>query len=71
MTAGAGCPTCAWSTGPNGLPQLTPGEQDQEDEVHLKPEAPTAGERAAFRLLPLVLIGVAVLAGVILYSVFT
>jgi len=28
-------------------------------------------ERAAFRLLPLIWIGVAVLAGVILYAVFT
>jgi hypothetical protein len=37
----------------------------------VKHEAPTPGERAAFRLLPLVWIGVAILAGVILYSVFS
>jgi hypothetical protein len=37
----------------------------------VRPEAPTAGERAAFRLLPLIWIGVAVLAGVILYAVLT
>jgi hypothetical protein len=42
------------------------GEQD-----FVKPEIPTPGERAAFRLLPLVWIGVAILAGVILYAVFT
>ena len=41
------------------------------DEEYVEPEAPTRGERAAFRLLPLVWIGVAVLAGVILYAVFT
>jgi hypothetical protein len=37
----------------------------------VKPEIPTRGERAAFRLLPLIWIGVAALAGVILYAVFT
>ena len=37
----------------------------------MKPEIPTPAERAAFRLLPLVWIGVAVLAGIILYTVFT
>jgi hypothetical protein len=37
----------------------------------LKPELPTPGERAAFRLFPLVWIGVAILAGIILYAVFT
>ena len=37
----------------------------------MKLENPTPGERAAFRLLPLIWIGVAVLAGVILYAVFT
>jgi hypothetical protein len=37
----------------------------------VKPELPTSGERAAFRLLPLVWIGVAILAGVILFAVFT
>jgi hypothetical protein len=37
----------------------------------MKTELPTRAERAAFRLLPLVWVGVAVLAGVILYSVFT
>jgi len=48
------------------LPQPRP-----EDEKPVKTEVPTPGERAAFRLLPLVWIGVAVLAGVILYAVFT
>jgi hypothetical protein len=42
------------------------GEQDV-----VKTEIPTPGERLAFRLLPLVWIGVAILAGVILYDVFT
>jgi hypothetical protein len=42
------------------------GEQD-----FVKPEIPTSGERTAFRLLPLVWIGVVILAGVILYAVFT
>jgi hypothetical protein len=42
------------------------GEQD-----FVRPETPTPGERLAFRLLPLVWIGVAILAGVILYAVFT
>ena len=37
----------------------------------MEPELPTPGERAAFRLLPLVWIGVVILAGVILYAVFT
>jgi hypothetical protein len=32
---------------------------------------PTPAERRAFRLLPLIWIGVAILAGVILYAVFT
>jgi hypothetical protein len=48
------------------LTELSPGEHDS-----VKPEAPTPGERAAFRLLPLIWIGVAILAGVILYSVFS
>jgi hypothetical protein len=42
------------------------GEQD-----FVEPEMPTRGERAAFRLLPLVWIGVAIVAGGILYAVFT
>jgi hypothetical protein len=42
------------------------GEQDV-----VKTEIPTPGERLAFRLLPLVWIGVAILAGVIIYAVFT
>jgi hypothetical protein len=37
----------------------------------VQPELPTPAERAAFRLLPLVWIGVAILSGVILYAVFT
>jgi len=45
-----------------------PPTQDQDS---FKPELPTPGERAAFRLLPLVWIGVAILAGVILYAVLT
>jgi hypothetical protein len=66
MTAGEGCPTSGWSTAHDGLSGPPTGEQDS-----LKPEIPTPGERAAFRLLPLVWIGVAILAGVILYAVFT
>ena len=66
MTAGAGCPTSAWSTGHDASSKPPTGEQD-----FVKPEIPTLGERAAFRLLPLVWIGVAILAGVILYAVFT
>jgi hypothetical protein len=42
-----------------------------EEQDVVKPEIPTPGERLAFRLLPLVWIGVAILAGVILYAVFT
>jgi len=45
-----------------------PPTQDQDS---FKPELPTPGERTAFRLLPLVWIGVAILAGVILYAVLT
>jgi hypothetical protein len=37
----------------------------------MEPETPTPAERTAFRLLPLVWVGVAVLAGFILYAVFT
>jgi hypothetical protein len=37
----------------------------------VKTEPPSPAERTAFRLLPLVWIGVAVLAGIILYAVFT
>ena len=37
----------------------------------MEPESSTPAERTAFRLLPLVWIGVAVLAGFILYAVFT
>jgi hypothetical protein len=48
------------------LPAPPPGDQEQ-----VSPATPTPAERAAFRLLPLVWIGVAVLAGVILYAVFT
>ena len=47
-------------------PGRRPAEQD-----FVKPEIPTPGERAAFRLLSLVWIGVVILAGVILYAVFT
>jgi hypothetical protein len=42
-----------------------------EEQDVVKPEIPTPGERLALRLLPLVWIGVAILAGVILYAVFT
>ena len=66
MTAGAGCPISASSTGRDGLSKPRPPEQD-----FVRPEIPTPGERLAFRLLPLVWIGVAILAGVILYAVFT
>jgi len=45
-----------------------PPTREQE---FVKSVTPTRGERAAFRLLPLIWIGVAVLAGVILYAVFT
>jgi hypothetical protein len=37
----------------------------------MEPQVPTPAERTAFRLLPLVWISVAILAGVILYAVFT
>jgi hypothetical protein len=47
------------------------GDDDYVDEERVEPKPPTRGERAAFRLLPLVWIGVAILAGVILYAVFT
>ena len=47
-------------------PKPRPREQD-----FVRPEIPAPGERLAFRLLPLVWIGVAILAGVILYAVFT
>jgi hypothetical protein len=57
----------ASSTGADGL---SLGPSGDEDAV-TKPKIPTPGERAAFRLLPLVWIGVAILAGVILYTVFT
>jgi hypothetical protein len=66
MTAGAGSPISASSTGRDGLSRPSTGEQD-----FVKSETPTRGERAAFRLLPLIWICVAVLAGVILYAVFT
>ena len=55
----------ASSTGPDGLSLGPSGDEDAVTEI------PTPGERAAFRLLPLVWIGVAILAGVILYTVFT
>jgi hypothetical protein len=58
-------------------PQVIEGE----DEVPRQPSmpkdpytpepGPTAGERRAFRLLPLVWIVLAILAGIILYAVFT
>jgi hypothetical protein len=54
-----------WSTVPD-LSDEPPGDQEQ-----VTPEPPTPAERTAFRLLPLVWIGVAVLAGIILYAVFT
>ena len=66
MTAGAGCPISASSTGRDGLSKPGSGEQG-----YVRPETPRPGERLAFRLLPLVWIGVAILAGVILYAVFT
>ena len=53
------------------MPAQPPGDDDYVDEEYVEPKAPTRGERAAFRLLPLVWIGVAVLAAVILYAVFT
>jgi hypothetical protein len=37
----------------------------------MRPELPTPAERAAFHLLPLVWISVAILAGVIRYTVFS
>ena len=58
-------PTSVWSTVPD-LSDQPPGDQEQ-----VSPEPPTPAERTAFRLLPLVWIGVAVLAGIILYTVFT
>jgi hypothetical protein len=48
------------------LSQLRSGEQQD-----VETEQPTAAERTAFRLLPLVWIGVLILAGIILYAVFT
>jgi hypothetical protein len=48
------------------LSDQPPGDQEQ-----VSPEPPTSAERTAFRLLPLVWVGVAVLAGIILYAVFT
>jgi hypothetical protein len=42
-----------------------------QDESQVVVEAPSAVERHAFRLLPLVWIGLFVLAGVILYAVFS
>ena len=56
---------------PDGLSVEPPGDDDYVDEERVEPKPPTRGERAAFRLLPLVWIGVAILAGVILYAVFT
>jgi hypothetical protein len=41
------------------------------DHDPIEPEVPTPAERRAFRLLPLIWISVAILAGVILYAVFT
>ncbi|HLM92267.1 MAG TPA: hypothetical protein VK273_00495, partial [Gaiellaceae bacterium] len=61
-----GSPISASSTGRDGLSR--PPTREQE---FVKSVTPTRGERAAFRLLPLIWIGVAVLAGVILYAVFT
>ena len=55
---------------PDGL-SAEPQGDDDVDEERVEPKPPTRGERAAFRLLPLVWIGVAILAGVILYAVFT
>jgi hypothetical protein len=46
-------------------------EQPPGDHEQVASEPPTPAERTAFRLLPLVWIGVAVLAGIILYAVFT
>ena len=58
-------------------PQVIEGEDDvprqpslPKDPYTQKP-GPTAGERRAFRLLPLVWIVLAILAGIILYAVFT
>jgi hypothetical protein len=58
-------------------PQVIEGEDDVPRQPSLPkdpytPEpGPTAGERRAFRLLPLVWIVLAILAGIILYAVFT
>jgi hypothetical protein len=58
-------------------PQVIAGEDDvprqpslQKDPYTPEP-GPSPGERRAFRLLPLVWIVVAILAGIILYAVFT
>lgn len=51
----------------DGLSSRPTGDHDAVTE----PEIPTSAERTAFRLLPLVWIGVAILASVILYAVFT
>jgi hypothetical protein len=58
-------------------PQVIEGEDDVPRQPSMPkdpytPEpGPTAGERRAFRLLPLVWIVLAILAGIILYAVFT
>lgn len=49
-----------------------PGQEPHPPTDPYTPEpGPTRGERRAFRVLPLAWIGVAVLAGIILYAVFT
>jgi hypothetical protein len=58
-------------------PQVIEGEDDVPRQPSMPkdpytPEpGPSKGERRAFRLLPLVWIVVAILAGIILYAVFT
>jgi hypothetical protein len=49
-----------------------PGQEPHPPADPYTPEpGPTPGERRAFRILPLAWIAVAVLAGIILYAVFT
>jgi hypothetical protein len=50
------------------VPEGSPGPRDG-DEEQVKTGLPSPAERTAFRLLPLVWIGVAILAAVILYTV--
>jgi len=58
-------------------PQVIEGEDDiprqpsMSKDPYTPEPGPSDGERRAFRLLPLVWIVVAILAGIILYAVFT